>query len=89
MSAFAHLCLNCLVVEVAPEFADVNGEGFCSNECYTVANEEAADHFEDGEPQGSYDLQDDADALASAGWGTDEDYGYGNDADITCWEFDG
>lgn len=31
---------------------------------------------EDGEPMGSHDLSDDADALASAGWGTDEDYGF-------------
>ena len=33
-------------------------------------------HDEDGEPHGSYDLSDDGDALASAGFGTDEDYGY-------------
>jgi len=31
---------------------------------------------DDGEPMGSYDLSDDGDALASAGFGTDEDYGY-------------
>ena len=31
----------------------------------------------DGEPQGSYDMSDDADALASAGHGSDEDYGGG------------
>ncbi len=29
----------------------------------------------DDEPRGSHDLSDDGDALASAGWGTDEDYG--------------
>ena len=29
----------------------------------------------DDEPQDSYDLSDDAEALASAGYGTDEDYG--------------
>jgi hypothetical protein len=34
-----------------------------------------AEAEEDGEPMGSHDLSDDADALASAGWGTDEDYG--------------
>ena len=34
------------------------------------------DECEDGEPEGSFDLSDDAEALASAGWGTDEDYGY-------------
>ena len=31
---------------------------------------------DDGEPEGFYDLSDDGDALASAGFGTDEDYGY-------------
>ena len=31
---------------------------------------------DDGEPEGSHDLSDDGDALASAGFGTDEDYGY-------------
>ena len=31
--------------------------------------------YEDDEPLGSFDLSDDADALASAGMGTDEDYG--------------
>lgn len=30
----------------------------------------------DDEPTGSLDYSDDADALASAGWGTDEDYGF-------------
>jgi hypothetical protein len=30
---------------------------------------------DDDEPHGSHDLSDDADALASAGFGTDEDYG--------------
>lgn len=38
------------------------------------------DDFYDGEPMGSFDLSDDADWLASAGMGTDEDYGfYGDD----------
>lgn len=32
----------------------------------------------DEEPQGSHDLSDDGDALASAGFGTDEDYGGGD-----------
>jgi hypothetical protein len=40
----------------------------------------------DGEPRGSHDLSDDAEALASAGHGTDEDYGgYGMDG----YAFDG
>jgi hypothetical protein len=48
------------------------GEEFCE--------EGYAEMFdEDGEPAGSHDLSDDADALASAGFGTDEDYGYYGD----------
>ena len=34
------------------------------------------DQSEDSEPRGSDDMSDDAEALASAGLGTDEDYGY-------------
>ena len=34
------------------------------------------DQSEDSEPRGSDDMSDDAEALASAGHGTDEDYGY-------------
>jgi hypothetical protein len=34
------------------------------------------DRSEDSEPRGSDDMSDDAEALASAGYGTDEDYGY-------------
>ena len=41
----------------------------------SIEVEEVSDEEEDGdnEPDGSWM---DADALASAGWGTDEDYGY-------------
>lgn len=51
---------------------------FCSDACA----DKAYDYITDGEPEGSHDLSDDADALASAGWGTDEDYNhydYGED----------
>jgi len=34
------------------------------------------DQRDDSEPMGSHDMSDDAEALASAGHGTDEDYGY-------------
>ena len=34
------------------------------------------DRSDDSEPMGSHDMSDDAEALASAGHGTDEDYGY-------------
>lgn len=59
---------------------------YCSSTCEGAAHAEwdaltiDADEWEqDGEPEGSYDLSDDAEALASAGWGTDEDYGYYGD----------
>jgi hypothetical protein len=37
------------------------------------------DEPQDDEPQGSHDMSDDAGALASAGYGTDEDYGFYGD----------
>jgi hypothetical protein len=43
---------------------------------YISDNDYEDDYEGDYEPQGSFDLSDDAYALASAGWGTDEDYGY-------------
>jgi hypothetical protein len=58
------------------------------DECVGQAEEVAAhaendemDDDDDGEPHGSYDLSDDGDALASAGMGTDEDYGMGGGYD--------
>jgi hypothetical protein len=46
-------------------------------------SEDADDYYDDGLEDhvdgGRYDLSDDAEALASAGWGTDEDYGYYGD----------
>ena len=63
-------------------------EYFCSATCEGIAHAEMdalridADEWDsddDGEPHGSHDLSDDAEALASAGWGTDEDYGYYGD----------
>lgn len=36
---------------------------------------------EDGYPYNCHDLSDDGEALASAGFGTDEDYGYYGDGD--------
>ena len=51
---------------------------FCSDECADKAMDYAMDEMAQyvDEPEGSHDLSDDAEALASAGWGTDEDYGY-------------
>ena len=58
-------------------------EYYCSATCEGIAHAEdmamriTPDEWDtDGEPAGSYDLSDDAEALASAGFGTDEDYGY-------------
>jgi len=47
----------------------------------TVDNLDNEDSEEEQDPDhGSYDMSDDAEALASAGFGTDEDYGdYGGD----------
>jgi hypothetical protein len=55
-------------------FKESTMNGFDDFDTQVTAEEFYGD--EDGEPEGSYDLSDDADALASAGFGTDEDYGY-------------
>jgi len=57
------------------------------NRDYIEAAQEAAqdeyDSRDQDEPEGSYDMSDDADALASAGHGSDEDYGsFGYDESI-------
>jgi hypothetical protein len=57
-------------------------EGGDTTYCSGMCADKAYDYITDGEPEGSHDLSDDADALASAGWGTDEDYNhydYGED----------
>jgi len=59
----------------------------CGDDTYNLPLVFRAEPFEDDfedeeyddEPIGSYDLSDDGDALASAGFGTDEDYGYYGD----------
>ena len=56
------------------------GAGYCSPECEASYHEDA-DTYDYDEPRGSYDLSDDAEALASAGYGTDEDYGYYGEED--------
>ena len=68
-------CFHCDTHEVSAPFTYADGTGFCSAECEDAANNWESDYSYE-EPEGSYDLSDDADALASAGWGTDEDYGY-------------
>lgn len=75
------LCIWCEAREVqaVPAYGDVSTD-YCSVECrdeHWVAQDEACSAFaDDGEPMGCQDFSDDAEALASAGWGMDEDYGY-------------
>ncbi len=84
MSNHIPMCPVCNENEVGSFFGS---EFFCSEVCEDIAQEEAKEYYdallakqyEDGEPEGSYDLSDDGDALASAGFGTDEDYGYFGD----------
>jgi hypothetical protein len=79
------ICDYCGEYEVIGAHSNSDGSGYCSDLCDLSARaEERFDRendemYDDGEPQGSYDLSDDADALASAGFGTDEDYGYYGD----------
>ena len=47
---------------------------YLEREAYEEEIEDEGDYGDD-EPHGSHDLSDDGDALASAGMGTDEDYG--------------
>lgn len=57
--------------------------GYGATEAEAIADleEQQAEHDADNEPEGSYDLSDDGEALASAGFGTDEDYGGGGNED--------
>jgi len=56
--------LTCEVTPIAPARCD-------AADCYCQEGDD------DGEDDRTvFDLNDDAEALASAGWGTDEDYGY-------------
>ncbi len=56
--------LTCEVTPIAPASCD-------DADCYCQEGDD------DGEDDRTvFDMSDDADALASAGWGTDEDYGY-------------
>jgi len=46
---------------------------------YTDYDMPQIEEYVDDEPPGMTDVEADADTLASAGWGTDEDYGYYGD----------
>jgi len=79
MSEAIPMCVMCGDREVTI-VVNSTGAGYCSHECEESYHEDVPSeqelYHEDGEPTGSYDLSDDGDALASAGFGTDEDYGY-------------
>lgn len=51
--------------------------GMDYNDSDSMFEQEYDDSYDyDDEPQDMTDVEADADTLASAGWGTDEDYGY-------------
>ena len=73
-------------LEDAIEFANSIGEDVCRNTPDGVGSELVWSFDESGETESdepwdgfNSDAEADADALASAGWGTDEDYGYYGD----------
>lgn len=82
-------CYNCnnFNSEDAPDNAPVvlvrQGSSFncavCSTELIRDGNVLVQHESDDYEPTGPDDFSDDGDALASAGFGTDEDYGYYGD----------
>ena len=68
---------------VCENIANAEGEEFLAAGEVPISDEMVEEfrvqYYGDGEPEGSHDLSDDGDALASAGFGTDEDYGYYGD----------
>lgn len=74
-------CCGCCGSEDVGELPDNFGAEDMGDDLSEFADDEPE---ADDEPQGSHDLSDDAEALASAGWGTDEDYG-GFDAADYYW----
>lgn len=62
---------------------EMDEEGIDADEQDSIVAKLEDDFFPgDSEPSGSYDMSDDADALASAGFGSDEDYGGSNDMEF-------
>jgi len=74
MSEAIPMCVMCGDREVTI-VVNSTGAGYCSPECEASYQEDESWDANE-EPVGSYNLSDDGDALASAGFGTDEDYGY-------------
>jgi len=75
MSEAIPMCVMCGDREVTI-VVNSTGAGYCSPECEESYHEDEDVQCFFEEPVGSYNLSDDGDALASAGFGTDEDYGY-------------
>ena len=73
MSEAIPMCVMCGDREVQI-LVNSTGVGYCSRECEEERHEYDAAYYAVSEPMGSYNLSDDGDALASAGFGTDEDY---------------
>lgn len=63
-------CINCGKVQCEDALCK-HDRDLCAEEYYDDEG------YEDGEDdRTAFDMSDDGDALASAGWGTDEQYGY-------------
>lgn len=63
-------CINCGTLACEDALCRVDGE---VEEDGDRSERDYADYEDD---RTTFDMSDDADALASCGWGTDEDYGY-------------
>lgn len=80
MAGHVPMCHTCGQAEVAGPFTTADGEGFCSAACQAEAQAEFAAWS--AEQDAEYDESMDGDfdsGMASAGFGTDEDYGYYGD----------
>jgi hypothetical protein len=86
------MCLWCDKQEIGSE---IPSEMFCSDACLGEweavqamdmdADEDGEEYFEDEDGDNLSDIEADADTLTSAGYGTDEDYGYFGDNEGMEW----
>ncbi len=59
-----------------------NDDHICAGDnCVCIGGDENHDPCDYEDDRATFDMSDDEDALASAGWGTDEDYGCYNGED--------
>lgn len=63
----------------ADDRAALEGMTLAEADALATSDDRPTIDYENHVDGGRYDLSDDAEALASAGWGTDEDYGYFGD----------